>query len=197
MGALDPDQGEERLKQVVRAQRDEPLVLDPAPALQRLLRRRRQVVVLDRREHAAIPVQGVHVPLNERLLALGLKRHHEARPREARAHQEQPDHRRDPGDHHRRLAPVDLGGHTGVVHLRAERLSRQPQHPAALANVITNRRLRHHSTVLLHQAIVDPLRGVPLLTRRRPVRDQDLIDPLPIRPKRRRWPALRTLALRR
>ena len=73
----------------MRAKRDEPLVLDPPAALQRLLRRRLQVVVPDRRECPAIPVQRMHVPLEERLLALGLERHHEARTREARPHQEQ------------------------------------------------------------------------------------------------------------
>ena len=88
-----PHQREPRFVEVVRAQRDEPLVLDPVAALQRLLRRARQVVVADRREYAGEPVQRVHVPLEERLLALRLERHHETRPREARAHQKQAEHR--------------------------------------------------------------------------------------------------------
>ena len=44
---------ERRLVQVVRAQRDEPVLLDPAAAAQHLLDRRAQVVVADQREHAA------------------------------------------------------------------------------------------------------------------------------------------------
>jgi len=67
MGPLNADQSEPRLGQVVRAQRDEALVLDPAAALQRLLRRSRQIVVPDRREYTREPVQRVHVPLEERL----------------------------------------------------------------------------------------------------------------------------------
>jgi len=135
------------------------------------------------------------MPLEERLLALRLKRHHETRAREARAHQKQAEHRRDTGETDGRLAPVDLRGHPRVMHLRTERLRREPA--AALADVIAHRRPRDHDPVLLREAISDPLRGMPLLARRVLIGGQDLIDPLPIRPQRRRRSALRTLALRR
>jgi hypothetical protein len=45
MGALDPRGREDRVKQIMRAHRDEPIRLDPAAAAEHLLHRRAQVVV--------------------------------------------------------------------------------------------------------------------------------------------------------
>ncbi len=194
---LNAHQGEPRFVEVMRTQRGKPLVLDPVAALQRLLRRSRQIVVADRREYAGEPVQRVHVPFEERLLALRLKRHHETRPREAGPHQEHAEHHLHAGQADRRLTPVDLRGHPRIVHLLTERLRGKPKLAAPLADVITHRGPGDHDTVLLREAISDPLRRVPLLTRRRLIGDQDLIDPLPPPAQRRRGPALRPFARRR
>ena len=78
-----------RREQVVRAQRDEPVGLDPPAALQHLLHRRGQVVEPDLREHAAEPLERLHVQLQERLLGLDQRRLAERRARERRAHHEQ------------------------------------------------------------------------------------------------------------
>ena len=83
------------------------------------------------------------------------------------------------------------------MHLLTERLRREPELATPLADVIAHRRPGDHDTVLLREAISDPLRRVPLLTRRRLIGDQDLIDPLPPRAQRRRGPTHRPLALRR
>ena len=57
MGALEARGRELRREQIVRAQRDEPVGLDPPAALQHLLHRRLQVVEPDLREHAAEPLE--------------------------------------------------------------------------------------------------------------------------------------------
>jgi hypothetical protein len=156
-----------------------------------------QIPQLVQDEDLDAAAQRVDVPLEERLLALRLERHHEARAREARAHQEQAEHRRHAREADGRLTPVDLRGHPRVVHLRAERLSGEPELAAPLADVIAHRRPGNHNAVLVGEAISDPLRGVPLLGRRVLVSDQDLIDPLPMGPERRRRPPRRPLALGR
>jgi len=63
MRARDPGRREQRLKQVVRAQRDEAIGLHPPATLQHLLDRRGQVVVADLREHPVKPLERVRVTL--------------------------------------------------------------------------------------------------------------------------------------
>ena len=99
---LDPRPRERRGVQVVRAQRDEAVALDPAAALQDPLHRRGQVVVADLREHAAEPLERLDVQLEERLLRLDQRGLTERRPRKRRAHEEQMNRRAHPRQ-------VDLG----------------------------------------------------------------------------------------
>ena len=61
--------------------------------------------------------------------------------------------------------------------LRHEHLTdRQPKLATALADVITNRRLRDLDAVLIEQPPPDPLRCMPLLARRGQITDQPLMD---------------------
>ena len=122
VGALLARPGEGRLEQVVGAQRDEPVLLDPPAAAQHLLDRRAQVVVADQREGAAEEAERLHVRLQERLLRLPLEGDHERGARVAGAHQEQVHRAPLPGDLDDRLAPVDLRLDTRLVHLRHEHL---------------------------------------------------------------------------
>ena len=198
MGPFQARGHELRREQVVRAQRDEPVRLDPPAALQHLLHRRLQVVKADLREHPAEPLERLHVQLQERLLGLHQRRLTERRPGERRAHHEQMRLHRHPAEHHERLAPVDLRLHPRRVDLRDEHLpDRKPHRPLARADVLTNRRLRDISTVLIHQAPVDPPRGMPLLARRSPIRLKPPVDHRPIRTELRRRPAHRRPLRRR
>jgi hypothetical protein len=61
--------GESRFVQVVRAQRDEAVLLDAAAAAQHLLDRRAQVVVTDQREAASEEAERLHVRLQEHFAA--------------------------------------------------------------------------------------------------------------------------------
>ena len=169
MGALDPWGREDRVEQVVRAHRDEPIGLDPPAAAQHLLHRRAQVVVSDLAEHAAEPVERQLVTFQERLLGLDRRGHRERRPRETRAHVEQVHHRPGAGQLDLGLPPIDLRRPAGAWTCGTNTSpDRQPQLAAALADMITHRRLRDLDAVLVHQPPPDPLRRVPLLARRRP-----------------------------
>jgi hypothetical protein len=59
MGALLASARKRRFVQVVRAQRDEAVLLDPAAAAQHPLDRRAEVVIADRREDAVEEVEGL------------------------------------------------------------------------------------------------------------------------------------------
>ena len=74
VGSFEAGGRELRREQIVRTQRDEPVRLDPAAALQHLLHRRAQVVEPDLREHAAEPFERLDVQLQERLLGLHQRR---------------------------------------------------------------------------------------------------------------------------
>ena len=187
--ALDARRGEQRLEQVVRAHRDEPVGLDPPAALEDLLDRRAQVVVADLAEHAIEPLERVRVTLQERLLSLHRRRHAERRPGEAGAHEEQMHPRPRAGQIDLRLAPVDLSRHRRRVHLRDEHLARGVTELApALADIVTDRRLGDLGAVLVDQPPPDPLGGVPLLARRVKIRDQPLVDQRAILTELRRRP---------
>ena len=197
MGPFEPGGRELRREQIVRAQRDEPVRLDPPAALQHLLHRRLQVVEPDLREYAAEPLERLHVQLQERLLGLDQRRLAERRARERRAHHEQMHLHRHPAEHDQRLAPVDLRLHARGVDLRDEHLpDRPPQLALARPDVLTDRDLGDIGTVLINQPPPDPPGGMPLLGRRVPIRQQPLVDHRPIRPQLRRRPAHRR-ALRR
>src|SRR6266511_2527829 len=190
VSALLAPAGEDRLVQVVRAQRDEAVLLDAAPAAQHLPDRRAQVVVAHDRERAAAEVERLHVCLQERLLARALERDHERGARVAGPHQEQVDGPAHAGDLHLRLAPVDLRLDAGLVHLRHEHLvDRLAQLAPPPAHVVAHRRLGDLRALLVHEALPDPLRRVPLLARRLPISDQPLVDQRPVRAQLRRRPA--------
>jgi hypothetical protein len=113
------------------------------------------------------------VRLKKRLLRLPRERLHEARARVARAHQEQEHLGEHAREHNAGAAPVNLGLHAGLVAQGHEHLiHRQPQRAATLANIPADLPLGHIRAMLLDQAPVDPLRRVPLLTRRRLISDQ-------------------------
>src|SRR5437879_4432763 len=99
MRALLAPAGESRLVQIVRAQRDEAVLLLTPPTAQHLPDRRAQVVVADEREDATEEAERLQMRLQERLLRLPLERDHERRARVAGAHQEQVDLPPLAGDH--------------------------------------------------------------------------------------------------
>jgi hypothetical protein len=173
----------------MRAHRDEPVGLHSPAAAEHLLHRRAQVVIADLAEHAAEPVKRLRVAFQERLLSLDRRRHRERRPGKARAHVEQVHPGPSADEIDVGLAPVHLGRPRGRVHLRDEHLAdRQAELAAALADVITNRRLRDIDTVLVDEPLPDPLRRVPLLLGRELIRNQPLIDQLAILAQLRRRP---------
>ncbi len=135
----------------------------------------------DLREHATEPFERLHVQFEERLLGLDQRRLAERRPGERRSHHEQMHLDRHATEDHERLAPVDLRLDTGRVDLRNEHLpDHQAHRPLARADVLTDRRFRDISAVLIDETPVDPPRGVPLLARRGPVGLKPPIDHRPI-----------------
>ena len=197
MGPIEPGGRELRREQVVRAQRDEPVSLDPPAALQHLLHRRPQVVEPDLREHAAEPLERLHVQLQERLLGLDQRRLAERRAGERRAHHEQMHLHRHPTEHHQRLAPVDLGL-DARARGPAARTPRRPATPAracepARTDGPSPQRHRHRA----HQpAAARSAWRYAAASPARPIGQQPLVDHRPIRPQLRRRPAHRR-ALRR
>ena len=159
--------------------------LDP-PAAQHLHHRRLQIVVADQLEDAAEPLQAGDVALQERLLGLALERHHEPGARKARAQHEQMHHRHHAAQHHRRLAPVDLGLRPRLGDQRHERLADLTQLAPPLMHVARDLALRHPRAMLLDQPLPDPARRVTLLARRLQVRLKPCVDHLPIGAQRRR-----------
>jgi hypothetical protein len=126
MGALKARRRELRAEQIVRAQRDEPVALDPATPLEDLLDRGGQVVEADLGEHAAEPVERQRVHLKERLLGLDQRRLAERRAGERGPHHEQMHRRRHARELNLGLAPVDLGLPARSVDLRHEHLPDRP-----------------------------------------------------------------------
>jgi hypothetical protein len=126
------------------------------------------------------------VQLQERLLGLDQRRLTKHGAGKRRAHHEQM-HRRHTGEHHVGLAPVDLALHPGRVHLRHEHLGdRQPHRAFTSPDVLPDGRLRDIRTVLVNEPLPDPLGGMPLLTRRVPIRQKPPIDHRPIPAELRR-----------
>ena len=165
---------EARLVEVVRAQRDEPVGLHPPAAAQHPLDRRAEVVVSDQAEHAAEELKRGDVPLQERLLGLARMRLHEARPREARAHLEQDA----PSSPRRRSPPSPRPSRPRPPRPALSTTARTPRRPTrraaltALAHIPADLPLGHLHAMLVTQPLVDPLRRVPLLARRRPISHQ-------------------------
>ena len=188
MSALNAGQAERAVKPVMRAQRHKPIRLDPTTAPQHPHDRRRlQIVITQHVKHAAVPLKRPDVPLQERLLGLLPKRHHECCPRETRPHLEQVHVDRHAAKHHPRLSPVDLGLNTGVADQRHEHLADLTQLATLGTHIPTHLPLRHLRAVLVHQPLPDPPGGMPLLARRLAIRLQNLIDdrPIPAKPRRR------------
>ncbi len=102
---------EDRVEQVVRAQRDEPIRLDPPAAAQHLLHRRAEIVIAHLGEHASEPRERERVTLQKRLLRLDRAGHAERRAREARPHEKQMHPGQRPRQVDVRLTPVNLGRH--------------------------------------------------------------------------------------
>ena len=102
-------------------------------------------------------------------------------------------HRRhDPREHHVSLAPVDLALHPGRVDLRHEHLpDREPHRTLTSPHILPDRRLSDIRAKLINEPLMNPLSGMPLLTRRGPIRLKPPIDHRPIRAELRRWPAHR------
>ena len=121
MRPLEPRRRELRREQVVRAQRDEAVGLDPPAALQHLLDRRGQVVEADLREHAAEPLERLDVQLQERLLGLDQRRLTERRARRTTRASRTDAPSCAPRQIDLRLAPVDLRADPRRVRLRHER----------------------------------------------------------------------------
>jgi hypothetical protein len=141
-------------------------------------------------------------PSKKRLLGLAHMRLHEARPekhaRITRPHQEQKHPRRDAGDQHGRLAPVDLRLRARLAAERHEHLVDQfPERPTALTHVPPDLSLRDLDAVLVPQPLPHPLGRVALLARRPPVGLKPRVDQLTLRAQFRRRPPLRTLPRRR
>ena len=155
------------------------------------------IFVADQIEHPGEPFQRGDVPLQERLLALGLKRDHERRARETRAHQEQMHDRQLAAQQHLRLAPVNLGLYPRVGRQRHEHLADIPGRAATRRDIPAHLPLRHLSAVLLNQALPDPPGGMTLLARRLPVRVQPAVDDRPERAELRRRTTLRRPLRRR
>jgi hypothetical protein len=198
VGALEARRRELRSEQVVRAQGDEPVRLDPPAPLEDLLDRRLEVVEADLREHAAEPLKRLDVQLKERLLGLDQRRLAERRPRERGAHHEQVHGRRDAREHDLGLAPVDLRLDPGRVDLRHEHLPDRPaQQALALTHVVPDRRLPDIGTMLVDEPLPDPLGGVALLARRLPIGLQPRVDQRPERAELGRRPAHRRSPQRR
>jgi len=97
---------------------------------------------------------------------------------------------------HDRLAPVDLGLNAGVVHEGNHRRRWLAELPAPVGHPLAHRSLRDLRAVLLGQALPDTVSGMTLLARHVQIRDQPLIDELPVLPELRRRTALRPLARR-
>ena len=196
MGPLLAREAKRRLEPVMRTQPDEPIGLDPAATLQHPDDRAFEVVVADQVKDAAMPFQRADVPLQERLLRLIPERDHERGTRETRPHLEQMHHHRLTPQEDRRLPPIDLRLVAGVADQRHERLADITQLAALVMHIATDLPLRHRGAVLLNEALPDPPGGMTLLPRRLTVREQDLVDHLPIRSQLRCRPDLRR-ALRR
>ena len=136
--------------------------------------------------------------LEEGLLRRALEGDHEGRARVAGAHEEEVDPPPLPRELELGLAPVDLGLHSRLVHLRHEgRVDRIPQLAPPAAHVLAHRDLGQLGVMLVDEPLPDPARRVALLARRRAVGDEPLVDQRPIRPELRRCPALGRLARRR
>jgi len=164
-----------RDEQIVRAQRDEPVRLDPPAALSTFFTADFRLSNLK---------LGNTPPNHSNACTCSSRNACWSRPAtpgrtppgERRAHHEQMHRHRDPGEHHLGLAPVDLRLHPGRVGLRDEHL--------ADANPIARLRARTYCRTVVSATSApcsstsadDPPGGMPLLTRRGPIRLQPPID---------------------
>jgi len=182
----------------VRAQRDEPVRLHAAAALEDLLDRRGEVVEAGVGEHAAEPLKRLGVEFQERLLGFDQRRLAERRAGKRRAHHEQVHRHRHPRKLDLGLTPVDLGVGPGRVDLRDMHLADRPTHrPLACPHVIADRRLGDLGAVLVDEPPMDPLGRVTLLARRVAIGLKPCVDQCPIRTELRCRPRDRRTLRRR
>ena len=173
-----------RLEQVMRAQRDEPVGLDPPAALQHLLHRRASGCRSGSVANTPPNHSNACTCASKNACWVSRReRHARSRAREARAHQEQMHRRRHAGEHHRRLAPVDLRLHPRLVAPAARTpRDRPPQLTPPRAHILAHRAARDTSAPCSSTSrSPDPPRGVPLLARRLPVSLKPRVDQRPIR----------------
>jgi len=178
MSSLDAGDTEERVVAVVRAQRDEPRVLQPLASQRDSDHRRGQVVVTDHPDRdPAECFERADMAVEERLLGLIGIGHVDglARVRQPQAEHEQLHHH--PSDHRGELTEVDLGFLGRRVGLRNHDLSlRAADLDPELRHEAADTGLGHHGSFFLEEPLPDPASGVALLPRRSQVRDQPAPD---------------------
>jgi hypothetical protein len=166
--ALDAGPAVERVEPVVRAQRDEPLVLEPLAPQHHPDHRGPQVVVADHPgRHPAQRGERPHVPVQKRLLRLvGVGHVHRlARVRQPQHEQVQAHHH--PADRGAELTEVHLGLSARRMPLRHHHLPPvQPHLGLELPDQRPDAGLGHRDALLLDQPLPHPARGVSLLARR-------------------------------
>lgn len=164
MGAVLARLAEPRVEPVVRPQRNEPVRLDPIPALEDLGDRRLEVVVADRFGDAAEMIERPDVPIQEHVLGLVQIRPTEPATRSREPHHEQRHLRRDPGQHDLGFTEIDLALRTQRVMLRDSDLNQRERltFPDRL-HIAAHRRLAHIHVVLDDKPLPHPPRGVTLL----------------------------------
>ena len=189
MRARDAGLAEERVEAEVRAQCGEAVALDAVASGEHPRHGRLEIVVADPPRHPAEALEGDHVALEERLLALAREADVDGAPRVGEPH-----------DEHRQLGQhaVEPDADPAEVDLRflARRmqLGDRHRHPAGLelaahaADVGAHRRLGDGRAAFVDEALPDPSRRVALLARRAQVGDQPLADRRAVRtePRRRR-----------
>ena len=130
VGTADAGLAEERSEQVVGAQRDEAVGLDPAAALEDPDDRRLEVVEADLGGDAAEELEAVGVAFEEGLLGLALEGLDPGGAGVGEADHEQVDFDQLSGDPDLRLAPVDLCLRARIVGLGDVALRAQAERPA-------------------------------------------------------------------
>lgn len=188
---------EGRFEQVVGAQGDEALGLDPPSAAHHLGDRGAQVVVADELGGAAEPGEGVDVALEEGELVGALEGADVARSRVAEAQHEQLHGAQLAADHDLRLAEVDLGLRAGLMGLRNGAFCAEAELALEPGDRAADLALGDVGSVLCCQPLVDALGGVALLRWRGEVRVEPVCDQRQVGAELRCAAALGPLALGR
>lgn len=187
---------EERLIEVVGAQRHEAVGFDPPAAAQDLDHGGLEVVVADFGRYAAEEGEGVGVALQERLLGLVGEGLHIGGAGVREPHQEELGLDQLSSHPNLRLAPVDLGLRAGIVGLGDVALDPQAELSPAGGDVLAHGSLGDPCALLDDQPLPDALGGVALLGRRLPVALEPLVDQVVVGAEDRRRPPRGLLARR-